>query len=144
MFRFRLQQVLQYREQLKDRARVEFARVQAELSREQERATRLQAMLVEQEARLRVAAVTDQGEHWLLEHFIRGLREDLSSTLLRVRLLAQSAEEARQMLTLRAKEHRVLEKLKEKQAQRYAQEERWKEQKSYDETAALRFKPASF
>ncbi len=143
MFRFRLEQVLQYREQLKDRARVEFARVQAELTREQKRASQLQDMLTKQEAQLRTAAVTNQGEYWLLEHFIRGLREDLSSTLLRVRVLTQNAEEARQHLARQAREHRILEKLKEKQAQRYVQEERWKEQKSHDETAALRFKPTS-
>lgn len=143
-FKFSLQQVLTYRGQLKEQAQVTLAKIQAELNREVERAEELRRFVVESEQRLYGLSVNDGGERWLLEHFIKGLRADESMTHMRVRMLTQQRDEAQMELARRAKDEKVLDKLKEKQAERHAAEERLKEMRTYDETAAIRFKPASF
>lgn len=139
-FHFSLQQVLDYREQLKEQAQVEFARAQAELLREEKQAEALRRQLDEQENALRETAPDKRSERWLLENYIKGIREDLAETLMRVRSLTGMVEDARKELALRAKEHKILEKLKTRQAERHASEIRFQEQRTYDETAALRFK----
>lgn len=143
VFKFSLQQVLAYRGQLKEQAQVNLARVQTELNREQQRAEEIREFIVSSENRLYSLGLNDMAERWLLEHFVKGLRADETSTHQRIRLLTASRDEAQQELTLRARDEKVLDKLKEKQAARYATEERLKEMRIYDETAAIRYKASS-
>ena len=143
-FRFKLQKILEYREQLEDQARVALARIQQLYIEEERRSEALKALLSEQETTLYSNALLPAGERWLLEHFIRGVRDDLQSSQIRLRTLAQMMAEAQQTLRARAKDKKILEKLKARQRERYEIEERSKEQRSYDETATLRFKAASF
>lgn len=142
-FKFTLQQVLEYRGQLKEQAQVELARAQAELTREEARARELRASIEHSEQRMFTIGVNNPDERWLLEHFIKGLRTDEASTHMRIRLLAETRRLAQEDLASRAKDEKVLDKLKEKQAERYAADERLKEMKNYDETAAIRFKPST-
>ena len=143
-FRFKLQKVLEYREQLEDQAKVALARVQQMYIEEERRSEALKNLLTEQETRLYSNALLPAGERWLLEHFIRGLREDLQSSQMRLRTLARMVAEAQKTLRERARDKKALEKLKARQRERHELEERSKEQRSYDETATLRFKAASF
>ena len=143
-FRFKLQKVLEYREQLEDQARIALARVQQVYIEEERRCEALKSLLTEQETRLYSNALLPAGERWLLEHFIRGVREDLQSSQMRLRTLALMVAEAQKTLRERARDKKVLEKLKARQRERHELEERSKEQRSYDETATLRFKAASF
>lgn len=139
-FTFRMQRVLDYREQLEEEAKVHMAKVQQLLIDEEKRALEIRELLASQEQKLYHSALNDAGERWLLEHFIKGLRTDLSSTLLRVRTLQQAFEQARRALQERAKERKILDKLKSRQNEHYTLEERLKEQRTYDETATLRYK----
>jgi len=143
-FRFKLQKILEYREQLEDQARVALARIQQLYIEEERRSEALKELLTEQETKLYSNALLPTGERWLLEHFIRGVREDLQSSQMRLRTLAQMMAEAQKTLRERAKDKKILEKLKARQRERYELEERSKEQRSYDEIATLRFKAASF
>lgn len=143
-FSFKMQKVLEYREQLEEEARVQLARVHQMMLEERQRAEDIRILLHEQEARLYDNPLNDVGERWLLEHFIKGLRTDLSSSVLRLRTLHQSYEEARAHLQHRSKERKILEKLKSKQNEHYTLEERLKEQRTYDETATLRYKASTF
>jgi flagellar FliJ protein len=142
IFRFKLQKVLEYREQLEDQAKVALARVQQLHIEEERRNAALKILLTEQESRLYSNALLPAGERWLLEHFIRGVREDLQSSQMRLRTLAQMMAEAQKTLRERARDKKILEKLKARQRERHELEERTKEQRSYDETATLRFKAA--
>lgn len=139
-FRFSLEQVLNYRTQLEQQAKVELARVEQERIREQQRADALQAMLEEQHIALGAIAPDNLGERWLTENFIKGLRADLAVTLQRVRNWSLAAEAARTELISRSKDKKTLEKLKATQAENHAQDERLREQHEYDETASLRYK----
>jgi flagellar FliJ protein len=111
---------------------------------EEGRSAALKELLAEQETRLYANVLLPAGERWLLEHFIRGVREDLQSSQMRLRTLAQMMAEAQKTLRERARDKKILEKLKARQRERHELEERSKEQRSYDETATLRFKAASF
>ena len=143
-FRFKLQKVLEYREQLEDQAKVALAQVQQLYIEEERRSEALKSLLAEQETKLYSNALLSAGERWLLEHFIRGVREDLQSSQMRLRTLARMVAEAQKTLRERARDKKVLDKLKARQRERHELEERTKEQRSYDETATLRFKAASF
>ena len=74
----------------------------------------------------------------------RWAKEDLERTK---KSLAQAEEEVdrcRAELVEKAQERSLLDTLKEKQAAKHAMLERQKEQREFDETATLRFKPATF
>jgi flagellar FliJ protein len=143
-FRFKLQKVLDYRVQLEDQAKVALARVQQLHIEEERRNELLKDLLEEQETKLYSDALLPAGERWLLEHFIRGVRDDLQSSHMRLRTLAHMVAEALKTLRERAKDKKMLEKLRAKQRERYEIDERTKEQRSYDETATLRFQAAAF
>lgn len=143
-FRFKLQKILEYRAQLEDQARVALARAQQLYIEEERRVQALQTLLAEQEMKLYGDVLMPVAERWLLERFIRGVREDLLSAQMRLRSLAHMVAEAQKTLRERAKDKKILEKLKDRQRERHEHEERAREQRGYDETATLRFKAASF
>ena len=101
-------------------------------------------MLDEQERALAALTPDKTGERWLAENFIKGLRMDLATALTRVRHWESAAEAARRELLKRSIDKKTLEKLKAKQAEQYAQDERLREQKQFDETASLRFKVSRY
>lgn len=138
-FRFSLQQVLDYREQLSEQARVELAKVTAAVISEEKKVQELQEAIRTQETNLRSLELNNIGERWLLENFIKGLQEDLHISLTQLQTLQNALKEAQEKVAQLGKEHKVLEKLKSKQAERHAKNERQKEQQNYDETASIRF-----
>ena len=143
-FRFNMQRVLDYRQQLEEQARVALARTQRAQDREAARLGAIEAELAAREEQLYGHLVEDSGERWLLESFIKGLRADAASSRMRLKTLAQMLDEARETLRQRALEHKVLDKLKERQQVQYLREEREKERKANDETATLRRKASTF
>ncbi len=143
-FRFRLEQVLDYRKQLEDQAIQALAAATAERDAAKEQAERLRAEIVEQRERIYRADSLTSAELWLAQSYESALREDLERILLKIAQLEEEVDHCRVDLVAKAQERGLLEKLKEKQAVRHAQNERIIEQRVYDETATLRFKPASF
>lgn len=139
-FRFKMQKVLDYREQLEEEAKVQLAAQQKRLREEQARLDSLRQELRDAEDRLCGAAFMQAGERWLLEQYVKGLRADTAAAAMQVRMLEQLVEEARKLLAARAIDKKLLEKLKERQKQYYAREEQLKEQRFNDETATLRYK----
>lgn len=138
-FWFSLQQVLDYREQLSEQARVELAKITVTVTSEEKKVEELQKAIQIQETKLKALELNDIGERWLLENFIKGLHEDLRVSLIKLQTLQHALKEAQKKVTKLAKDHKVLEKLKFKQAERHAKSERQKEQQNYDETASIRF-----
>lgn len=143
-FRFSLQQVLDYREQLSEQARVELAKVTAAVISEERKVKELQEAIRTQETNLRALDLNNMGERWLLENFIKGLQEDLHISVAQLQTLQNALKEAQEKVAQLAKEHKVLEKLKSKQAERHAKNKRQKEQQNYDETASIRFNSKTF
>ena len=95
-FRFKMQKVLDYREQLEEEAKVNLAIQRARLAEAQDRLDKIKSELRQAEDRLVGAVLMDAAERWVLEQYVKGLRADAAHEALQVRMLEQLAEEARQ------------------------------------------------
>ncbi len=132
-FKFSLQQILNYREQLEQEAKSNFARVENERQREEANFKALQLALLEQQANLAALNGIDFDKREMIQNYIRGLREDLVKSQKYLQILITKVEEARQILTEKAKDKKILEKLKEKEEKDYVYQEKQNEQKFFDE-----------
>ena len=143
-FQFRLEQVLVYRKRLEEEAMQALAEA---IMRRDALLARIEAIQTEQAGqreRFSRAAALDAAERWVLQTYMDGLQWDLERAR---EALAQAEEEVdrcRAELVEKAQERSLLDTLKEKQAAKHAMLERQKEQREFDETATLRFKPAAF
>lgn len=143
-FRFSLQKVLDYREQLEEEAKNRFALVQRQYREAKAQLAALSSELETQEARLYGQVIDNAGERWLLESFIKGLRADIEATSARVQNLRATRDEMRKILAARSMDKKLLEKLKERKYRQYLLDERLKEQRFNDEIATLRYKAPNF
>ncbi|MDM8216918.1 flagellar export protein FliJ [Desulfovibrio piger] len=143
-FRFSLQKVLDYREQLEEEAKNRFALVQRQYREAKAQLAALSSELETQEARLYGQVIDNAGERWLLESFIKGLRADIEATTARVQNLRATRDEMRKILAARSMDRKLLEKLKERKYRQYLLDERLKEQRFNDEIATLRYKAPNF
>lgn len=143
-FRFSLQKVLDYREQLEEEAKNRFALVQRQYREAREQLAALSSELKTQEERLYGQVVDNAGERWLLESFIKGLRADVESSTARVSNLQMMRDEMRKVLATRSMDRKLLEKLKERKRRQYLLDERLKEQRFNDEIATLRYNAPNF
>ncbi len=132
-FKFSLQQVLNYRTQLEQEAKIAFARIESERLREEERFKNLQSTLLEQQASLASLSGLDFEKREMIQNYVRGLREDLVKSQKYLQFLSAKVEEARKLLTEKAKDKKILEKLKEKEEKDYVYQEKQNEQKFFDE-----------
>lgn len=139
-FRFKMQKVLDYREQLEEEAKVDLALKQQRLEEARALFEGLKRDLRQSEDKLFQAALLPAGERWLQEQYVRGLRADVANAALQARMQEQLVDEARKLLAARAVDKKLLEKLKERRNQQYNREEQLKEQRVNDETATLRYK----
>lgn len=143
-FRFSLQKVLDYREQLEEEAKNRFALVQRQYREAKAQLAALSSELETQEARLYGQVIDNAGERWLLESFIKGLRADIEVTTARVQNLRATRDEMRRILAARSMDKKLLEKLKERKYRQFLLDERLKEQRFNDEIATLRYKAPNF
>ncbi len=135
-FSFSLEQVLKYRKQLEQEAKVAYAQVEQERLRESNRLEQIITALNNEQHRLATLRAEDLDNRWLIANFVKSLREDLRISQEKLRYWEKKADEARQVLTEKSKDKKILEKLKEKQEIRYVHEEKRKEQQFYDELTA--------
>ena len=143
-FRFKLQKVLEYREQMEEEAKVRLAEA---TMRHDEAVRALQRAQQALEAELEHQAVDplmSAAERWVSDQYIKGLTNDVHMADMQERMTAQVQEEARKMLAVRALDRQMLDKLKDRQKRNYQHEEMQKEQHFNDEIATIRFKAAAF
>ncbi|MBQ4133523.1 MAG: flagellar export protein FliJ [Desulfovibrionaceae bacterium] len=133
-FKFKLEQVLRYREQLENQAQMAFMRACMELEAQVRRLNELRASLAKEEN----LPYKSPEEFWLRSNFIRSLKEDIGAAELNRQRLELAVERRRAELVKAGQERQLLDKLKDKQAERYAQEQLLQEQKELDEVASLR------
>lgn len=142
-FRFRLEQVRLYRQQLEEQAMQALALAAAHRDALKERIAALQKTLAEQHARLSRAESLEAAERWLTQNYASSLKGDLVSARLALEEAENNVDRCRAELVQKAKERGLLDTLKEKQAAKHLQLERQQEQRNNDETATLRYKPAA-
>ena len=143
-FRFRLEQVLRYRQQLEDTATLALARAEKRRAQTKERIARINMEFISLGKEREKYATLEPGERYVLIAYEQALRAEKEAAIV---LLAQQELEVdtcRQELVQKSKERSLLDKLKEKQAKRHIAQELLHEQHTNDETATLRFSPAAF
>lgn len=144
LFQFRLEQVLQYRKQIEDIAKQRLAEVTAQRDATKKKIKELQTALKEQRQRRISIADSDPGQRWIEKEYEKVLYNELEVAHVALEEQELLVDQAMQDLVVKAQERNLLEKLKEKQLQRYMLQERLNEQRVNDETATLRFTHASF
>ena len=142
-FVFRLEQVRLYRKQLEEQAMQALAEAVMRRDATVARIEGLNEAIAEQRARLSQAAALSAAERWLAQNYASALKQDLVHA--RELLVEQEndVDQRRIDLVQKAQDRNLLDSLKEKQAARHALQERQKEQRTNDETATLRYKPAA-
>ncbi len=138
-FSFPMQKILDYRSMLEEEAKVRLSKAQQMYKKEEERFTSIQTELRDKEAEMCQSRTLDAGSRWILENYIKGLKNDLHQSHTRLRHLHENVKQCKDLMLLRAKDKKVLEKLKDKQQERYHAAEKEQERKNNDEAATLRF-----
>lgn len=140
-FRFSLEQVLRYRKQLEEQAMQVFAQaVQVRDKRLREKEG-YEAEAVQAREKLANPALLDADERWLITGYVSALVCDIEQARVDLLTLEENVDKARADLTQKAQEKKLLERLKEKQANRHRLAENHKEQQNYDDIATIRFMP---
>ncbi len=139
-FTFSMQKILDYRAMLEEQAKVQLVKAQTMLKREEDRFESLRLQIAEKENEMFAKVCMDSAERWLFESFIKGLQSDLSQSHARLRQLYESVNACKEVVLIRAKDKKVLEKLKEKQQERHYVAEKEQERKVNDEAATIRYK----
>ncbi len=141
VFRYRLQNILNIKNQLETQAEMEFGLAQARLNEEE---ARLEALIarregyIEEGRRLRldelnvVKLAENERSVKVMEEFIEGQREN-------VRLAERAVETARVKLTEAMKEVKVQEKLREHAFEEFLEEQKAVEAKEIDELVSYKY-----
>ncbi len=138
-FSFKLEKVLDYREQLEEQAKAALAQAQA--------AYDAQAAVIN-DLRARHGAHMDKemesqknpNDMWLWRQYKEALEQDIGQAEYRLSELELNLHRMRQVAVERSRDKKLLEKLKETQAKKYHAEESAREEKEYDEMATIRYK----
>ena len=140
MFKFKLQQVLDYRGQLEDQAKMALGRALNELAVRQKCVDDLQAELVTQVSKGYNEGICTADERWMQDNYIRRLKEDLEKAVHRLGETELLVHRCRSDLMRKSQDRQLLNKLSEKQRDRYNHEESQKEQDTLDEMAGSRYR----
>lgn len=139
-FRFRLEKVLEYRISLEEQAQMAVAQALAACAAQEKVVGDLELSKAAHESALLGDKVLTAEELWLWRAYQDRLEIDLrqARTILfgLHELLSQKKAEAVE----KSKDKKLLEKLKNKQAERHAKDQLFLEQRQYDEIATIRFK----
>ena len=142
-FTFRLEQVRRYRKQLEEQAMQALAQAVMRRDATLERIAALHQANAEQRDRLCRAERLSAAERWLTQNYETALKQDLMQAHTLLAEQENEVDRCRIELVQKAQERNLLDKLRDKQAVRHALQERQHEQRTNDETATLRYKPAA-
>ncbi len=143
-FQFSLEQVLVYRIQLEEQAILALSRAQHTYQSQADVVNGLRTTLDEHEESLHDADDISAGEMYLWQIYKDRLVQDIRRAEQHMLELAKELNRRRREAVVKSRERKLLEKLKQKQAIRHAQEESSQEQKSFDEMATVRYRPPAF
>lgn len=137
-FHFNLEKILEYRRQMEDQAKLALSRARQDETRQMERIRILQEDMQSCLLHLGQAKQMTQAELWLWSGWRTCLEVDKAQAQASLARLREQTETCRCELVNRAKDRNLLEKLKNKQAEKHAQAESHKEQSEFDDTATFR------
>ena len=140
MFKFKLQQVLNYRAQLEDQAKMALGRALNELAVRQKCVDDLQTELVAQVSKGYNEGIRSVDERWMQDNYIRRLKADLGKAEFRREEAEMLVHRCRSELMRKSQDRQLLDKLRDKQREKYNHEEAQKEQYALDEMAGIRYR----
>ena len=146
-FTFKLEQVLRYREQLEDQAKLALTRCLAEYNACLARKKEIETELASVESKLFDGAnafFQSPGERWLLGNYCMGLKSDLHVLAQKTNSCEIAVHQARSKLLRCSQDRQLLDKLKEKQMERHNHEEKLREQRELDELTTTRRNISTF
>ncbi len=142
-FHFSLQKVLEYREQLEERAKLAFSVALREHDAQADRVRRLRDSLTRHEARW-FAEPMSAADIWLWRMYRQRLTEEIKEAEGVLARLRQEMEARRGELVEKSKDRKLLERLKSNKAMEHFHQENLKEQREFDEMATLRYQHRHF
>lgn len=143
-FHFKLDKVLDFRRQREEQAMLVLAEAQRRYRDQAARLDGLRRRLARAEAEFFGRDEYTPADMWLWRTYKQAADLDIKAAEAELQRLAKELQKARTEVIARAKDRKLLEKLKENQAKRYDQETRLAEQKEFDESSTLRFKHPDF
>lgn len=143
-FKFSLEKVLKYREQLENEAKALAAGLQQKSQALKDRYAQLKQEERLQEQKLAATPFSQSGERWLIDMYIKAIRQDIAQTQTDIAKTDAELEQAKRVLAEKSKDRKIMEKLKEKHFEQYKKEEQLKEQRNLDEIASIRFKAQTY
>ncbi len=141
-FKFSMQKILDYREQLEEDAKIRFSQAQTRVNQAQDAYHSIEDSLRSAEQKARENPLMSASDFWVTDQYIKGLRSDLSSAEMQLKMALEVRAEAQKLLTMRAVDKKMLVKLKERQQAAFSHEEKLQEQHFNDEIATIRYKKA--
>lgn len=143
-FSFRLQRVLDFRAQLEDQARLKLAEATQAHSRQSALVDSLRESLARHECSLDGRKSLSEGDLWLWRMYKDRLVQDVSVAELELFQRAKVLNQCRQDLVAKAKDKKLLERLRASERETWVRDENAREQRDADEMATLRYKTGTF
>ena len=146
IFQFRFEKLLSYRRHLKERAQMELARALQQLKRARLTLEKTEKGLLDTQNQLESRLKIRMSSEELQNHadYMTGLKEKIRADASLVEERVKIAGEKREKLLSKAKQYRVIEKLKEKDYEKWKHLQFLAEQQSMNETAVIRYGKASW
>lgn len=143
-FVFQLEHVLQYRQRLEEQARLELAMAQNDYQAQVRLVEGLRVKVNDAQRRLKNKIDMPAEELWLWTSYREHLLQEIERNEFLLQRYAARVAACRTELIQRAKDLKVLERLKTKQAVEYHVQQKREEQKELDEAASLRHQHKGF
>lgn len=138
-FHFRLQKVLEYRQQREDQAKFAFAKAKADHDMQVVVVDNLRKALQKHEESLYSGKKLTEGDIWLWRQYRKRLIQDMEQAEMRLMELTRLMNAKRRELVERSKERKLLERLRSQQEIAFRREASAREQREYDEMATIRY-----
>ncbi|SDB35843.1 flagellar FliJ protein [Desulfonatronum thiosulfatophilum] len=137
-FHFSLEHVLDYRRQLVDSARLELIAAQKIYQAQARKLDDMRRKLEEAASQLESNRLLATAQFWLWNQYREHLLQDIAREEHQLQKLAAKVAACRGELIQRSKDAKILERLRNRKALDYYEQEKNTEQKELDEMAALR------
>jgi len=137
-FKFKLDKVLDYREQLEEQAKAALASARAARDAQANMVAGFEERLATHLAR-EGESRKSSNDMWLWRQYKEALEQDISIARIKLNSLELKLQQCRTQAVERAREKKLLEKLKSTQAKKHHDEESAREEKENDEMATIRY-----
>lgn len=139
-FRFRYETLLSYRQHLKEKAEIDFARAQQKLRSSQNTLEDLNTKqrMATTQIGLHLKEIMSSDELKNHIHYVNALKGWIKEQEVKVANWEEVVKKKMEILLTKTKQYKVIEKLKEKDQKKWNQEQHLIEQKTMNETAIVR------